>query len=383
MPIRLLSIIAFLTLSAFGLVGQTGQVVKLLSTKSEVEVLPGQIVNLAFFAENITEEGKPVNVVLKVPDGWKIISSSPKFDAKPGEKKFFIFSIQIPSTNPVGQFHANVVASHAQTGSTFDSLSVSLTVGEVEKIEMHLVESPEYIRAGEEFRSEFLLQNLGNTEKKVFLETRNCFIEGQTEIELEPGQSVRFFAINQSSDEITETFKEYFTVRALVSGEVKESIFKSYMVFSVNEKKKDLYFRFPVEFSTTYLASNQRGSYEQAWQFELSGNGTLDEEGKHRLEFLARGPNNTNLSFLGMYDQYFISYENKNLELFAGEKAFLFTPLTESSRFGLGTESKVIFNNGLNFGFLYVKPRFLEKLPMKWPPSQELNLTTKTILKSF
>lgn len=362
MPGRLFPIIAFLTLQAFGLAAQSTGVVKLSSSKSKIETLPGQIVNLAFFAENTTEAGQELNAVMEVPEGWKLILSSQKIELKPGEKKFLIFSVQIPSVQPVGEFEARLLVTRARSNKILDSLTVYLSVGEVEKIEMHLVESPEYIKAGEELRSEFLLQNLGNTVKKVFLETRNCLIEGKPEIEIKPGQLVRFFAVNPTSDELTKTSKNYFTVRALVSGEVKESIFESYLIFPVKEKKQDLYFRFPVEFSATYLGSNQRGSYKQAWQFELSGNGTLDEDGKHRLEFLARGPNNTNLSFLGMYDQYFVSYANKNFELFAGEKAFSFTPLTESSRFGLGTETKIIFNNGLNFGFLYVKPRFYQEI---------------------
>jgi hypothetical protein len=353
---------AFLTLQTFGLSGQSIDDVKLFSTKPRVEVLPGQIVNLAFFAENKTGKDQEVTAIMKVPQGWKLILSSQKIELKTGKKKFLIFSVQIPSVQPVGDFEARLLATSASSNKILDSLTVYLEVGEVEKIDMHLVESPDYIRAGEVLRSEFLLQNLGNTVKKVFLETRNCLIEGNPEIEIGPGQSVRFFAVNYSSEEITETSKNYITVRALVSGEVKESIFESYLVFPVKEKKKDLFFRFPVEFSSTYVASNQRDRYQQALQFEFSGTGTLDEGGKHRLEFLARGPNNSNLSFLGLYDQYYISYANQNLEFFAGEKAFSFTPLTESSRFGLGVESKVIFNNGLNFGFLYVKPRFYQEI---------------------
>lgn len=363
MPFRLLSIIALLTLHVFGVTGQPNAgVVQLSSAKQKVEVLPGQIVNLGFFAENKTETRQAFNAVLKVPEGWKLILSSPKIELKPGEKKFLIFSVQIPSVQPVGEVEVSLLATGAEAGELLDSFSVYLTVGEVEKIEMHLVESPKYIRAGEELRSEFLVQNLGNTVKKVFFETRNCRIEGKPEIEIDPGQSIRLFAVNPSSEEITETSKNYFTVTALVSAEVKESIFGSYLIFPVKEKKQDLFFRFPVEFSATYLATNQSDRYEQAWQFELSGRGSLDVKGNHRLEFLARGPNNINLSFLGLYDQYFVSYSNKNLELFAGEKTFSFTPLTESSRFGLGAESKVIFNNGLNFGFLYVKPRFFQEI---------------------
>lgn len=362
MTVRLPAIIVFLILPVFGLSGQSTQVVKLSSSKSKVEVLPGQIVNLAFFAENKTDDVQSIEMVMNVPEGWRLILSAQKTELKTGEKKFLIFSLQIPSYQPVGEFEARLLAKNVQSGEMLDSLSVFITVGEVEKIEMYLVKSPGFIRAGEELRSEILVQNLGNTVKKVFLETRNCRIDGKPEIDIEPGQSVRLFAVNQSSVEIAETTKSYFTVRALVSGDVKESIFQSYLVFPVNEKKKDLYFRFPVEFSATYLSSNQQGSFQRGWQFELSGSGLLDESGKHRLDFLARGPNNINLSFLGMYDQYFISYSNKNLELFAGEKAFSFTPLTESSRFGFGAESKVIFNNGVNFGAQYVKPRFYQEI---------------------
>ncbi len=362
MSIRLVTIFVLLTHAAYGLFGQTGQVVKLSSTKKDVEVLPGQIVNLAFFAENKTEAVQYTRTLMEVPPEWKLISASQEFELKPAERKFLIFSVQVPSTQPVGEYQLKLTAGQEGTSHIFDSMLVSMEVGEVEKIEMHLVESPEYIRAGEEFRSEFLLHNLGNTVKKVYLETRNCIIEGEPELEIKPGSSVRFFAVNSSSDELAETATNYFTVRAMLSGEVAENIFKSYLIFPVKEKKKDLYFRFPVELSTTYLASNQRGKYEHVYQFELSGSGSLDEEGKHRLDFLARGPNNTNLSFLGMYDQYYISYANSNLELFAGEKAFMFTPLTESSRYGLGAETKVKFNNGLNLGFLYVKPRFYKEI---------------------
>ncbi|SHF53686.1 Sporulation related domain-containing protein [Mariniphaga anaerophila] len=362
MPVRLLTIFSFFVFAASGLFGQSAGSVRLVSTRDKVDVLPGQIVNLAFFAENKTNTIQNLDAGMNAPSGWRLISPAKSFSLQSGERKFLIFSVQIPSVNPVGKFKVELSVNQVENGDVLDLVPVVVTVGEVEKIEMHLVESPQHIKAGEEFRSEFLLQNLGNTGKKVFIETRNCSVEGQAEIEIAPGQSIRFFATHPSSDAITETVKNYYTVRALVSGKVTESIFSSYTTFPVKEGKKDLYLRFPVEFGATYLASNQRGSYEHAYQFELSGSGSLDEKGKHRMEFLARGPNNTNLSFLGLYDQYFVSYANDNLELFAGEKSFSFTPLTESSRFGLGAESKVKFNNGLNFGFLYVKPRFYQEI---------------------
>jgi hypothetical protein len=362
MPLKLYAIITFLSLTTFNLWSQPNKPVSITSTKEKPEVLPGQIINLAFFIENLSGNPQPVSTELLFPDGWRLISSSQNFELKNKEKKFLIFTLQIPSNFPMGNFKVTIIASHTRTKETLDSHITTVNVGEVEKINMILVESPHYINAGEEFRGEFLLQNQGNITKKVYIETRNCKVEGSPDVEVNPGESVRVFVVNKTSTDLTETRTEYFTVRALVSGEVAESIFRSVLVFPSKESKKDLYFRFPVIASATYLASNQGGKYEHAYQFELSGSGALDVRGNHNLEFLARGPNNMNLSFLGMYDQFYLSYKHKNIELFAGEKSFAFTPLTESSRYGLGTESKIIFNSGMNLGFLYVKPRFYKEI---------------------
>jgi hypothetical protein len=362
MSLKLYTIFIFLTLTTLNLWGQPNKPVYITSTKDKPEVLPGQIINLAFFIENLSGNPQQVSKEVLLPDGWRLISFSQNFVLKNKEKKFVIVTVQIPSNFPVGDFNVTLMASHSGTKETLDSYITTIRVGEVEKINMILVESPDHVNAGEEFRGEFLLQNQGNTTKKVYIETRNCTVEGSSDVEIKPGESIRIFVVNQTSSDLTDTRTEYFTIRALVSGEVAESIFRSVLVFPSKESKKDLYFRFPVIASATYLTSNQRGKYEHAYQFEFSGSGSLDVSGNHKLEFLARGPNNMNLSFLGMYDQYYVSYEHKNIELFAGEKSFAFTPLTESSRYGLGAESKIIFNNGFNLGFFYVKPRFYKEI---------------------
>ncbi|MEZ5103564.1 MAG: hypothetical protein R2757_03640 [Draconibacterium sp.] len=163
-------------------------------------------------------------------------------------------------------------------------------------------------------------------------------------------------------DDLQDARKEFYTVRAVLGGEVQQSIYRSFTVFPTKQGKKDLFFRFPVSVTASYVATNVHDKFESAYQFQIFGEGTLDTEGKHKLQFLARGPDLTNLSYLGLYDQYFVGYSNKNVELFVGNKAYSFTPLTESSRFGFGTENKVIFNNGLNLGFIYVKPTYYEDI---------------------
>lgn len=341
---------------------QPNETVSINFIKKESNVLPGQIINLAFFIKNNTSSIKQIHEAILVPKGWNIISERRPVSIKPTEQKFSIITLQIPSGYPVGTYNAFVYAIDAESGDTIVSQKTDITVNEIENILMQLVELPGHIVAGKIFKATYLLQNFGNTTKKIFIETNNCDIEGGSEIKIEPGESSKITIFRQTSSEITEVRKEYFTVRALVSDRVIKSIYRFILVFPSKNIKKDLFFRFPVSASINYLSTNQKDNYDQAYQFQIFGSGSLDLEGKHQLEFLARGPNNSNLSFLGQYSQYYLSYSNKNVEMFVGEKAYTFTPLTESSRFGIGTENKIIFNNGLSFGFLYVKPRFYEDI---------------------
>lgn len=330
--------------------------------KMEFSTLPGKIINVPYFTKNNTV--KPIQIITKIylPSEWNVIINSKPLKIKPTQQKFSIFSVQIPSNYPVGKYSVFISAFNTETNEMLKKIEIEISVLEIENISMQLVESPEHIIAGEVYKATFLLQNFGNTSKKVFVETSNCDVEGSADINLKPGESSQITIFKQTSAELNQVKKEYFSVRALLSGATVQSIFRSMIIFPVKSAKKDLFFRFPVKASTTYLSTNQGDRYRSAYQFEVSGNGSLDPGGKHNFEFLARGPNRTDLSFLGTYDQYFLSYSNKNMELSVGEKSYSFTPLTESSRFGMGVESKVILNNGLSLGYLYVKPRFYESI---------------------
>ena len=328
--------------------------------KKESDVLPGDIINMALFVNNTGTEKLNLDVQIRTPEMWKIINPKQNVNLGPSEKKLLIYTFQIPANFPVGDYSVQLIAISTESKDTVGFSEIVYTVKEVESIKMILVDSPGHVIAGDTLKATYVLQNLGNTTKKVFVETQNCDVEGGAEIEIQPEATKEFTVYKLTSKEIIDVQRVSYTVRAVASGKVYRSIFSQVLVFPSKNVKKDLFFRFPVSFSATYLASNQNDKYESGYQFQLSGSGTLDPEGKHKLEFLARGPNNSNLSFLGLYDQYYMSYSSKNLELFVGEKSYRLTPLTESSRFGMGTENRVIFNNGLSVGFMYVKPRYLE-----------------------
>ena len=151
MPVKFFTILLFFNYAVYSSQGQLNSGIRVSAGKEKTEVLPGQVVNLPFFIENNSESSCPLDVHLKVPENWKIISQAQNFFLNPGERKFLIVTVQIPSNYPMGEFRATLNAVHSQTGNNLDSFTVHISVGEVEKINLILVESPDYISAGEEF----------------------------------------------------------------------------------------------------------------------------------------------------------------------------------------------------------------------------------------
>lgn len=329
--------------------------------KKQAATEPGKVCNLPFFVHNNSTQIVHAQPEYDIPDEWKLVTVQPAIDLKPSEKKFQVLSIQVPAVFAVGEYPVFVNFT-ADDGTLLHRDSVFVKVLEVEKVSIQKLENPEYVYAGEEIRATYILQNQGNTKKNFFIETQNCQVADGEEVMLEAGESKMVTIVKPTSEDYINSVREFYTIRVLAGNRVLESVNNWSQVFPSKNLKKDLYFRFPVTFFGSYLAVNKDDQFESTYQFQLFGQGTLDVEGKHQLEFMARGPNNTDLSYLGLYDQYYLSYQNQYVILFGGQKNFMFTPLTESSRYGLGVESKVLLNNGLALGFLYVEPRFYEEI---------------------
>ena len=148
----------------------------------------------------------------------------------------------------------------------------------------------------------------------------------------------------------------------------------------VNSDDNDLYHRFPVTLTARYLAKGKDNNYVGGYQLEARGIGTLDPEGIHRLEFIARGPNQFDLSLLGLYDEYMLNYSNNFMELKVGDNSYSFTPLTEYARYGRGVEQKISFLKNSNAGALYVTPRFYKNFDSEYGGYLNIGIYKKNAL---
>lgn len=338
------------------------QILQTTFVKEQAQTVPGKVCNLAFFIQNNSENELLTKPDYILPAGWKLVTQTNNVQLQPSEKKFLILSLQIPETYAVGNYVVRVQFESVENGAVLQRDSVNVQVLEIEKIAVQKLEKPDYVYAGEDIRASYLLQNLGNTEKIIFIETQNCHVEGGAEVRLKVGESKTITVVKPTSEDYINSQREYYSIRVNAGNRVLQSISNWSQVFPSKNMKKDLFLRFPVSVSGTYLAVNREDKYESTYQLQVQGQGILDEAGKHQLEFLARGPNSTDLSYLGLYDQYYMMYQNPNFMIFGGQKNYMFTPLTESSRYGMGAETKVRLNSGLELGFTYVDPRFFEEI---------------------
>lgn len=357
-----LLLLLVIALMSFGqLCAQTNGITATI-LKQDVALLPGEVINLPISIVNNSSIETNLELNIELPDEWKSILGNNTVKLSPMGKMIVVYSIRASTSATVDDYPVIFNIKNSANKRLMTSVKTKIAVKELEDISLMLVESPDYVVSGDNLRAKYLLRNEGNTTKRIYLETFNCAIDGPKEVELSPHESATVDAVVTTNVELTKTLRKYFTVKVVSNTKVYGNVYQPYTVFPSGKYKVDLYHRFPVKASAAYLYSNQYESPISGYQLELSGSGSIDADGKHHLEFLARGPDNNRFGFMGLYNQYYIAYSTKNIGISLGETTYQFTPLTESSRYGLGAEARIALNNGIRFGMLGVKPRFYEEI---------------------
>lgn len=132
----------------------------------------------------------------------------------------------------------------------------------------------------------------------------------------------------------------------------------------------DIYYRFPVSASVSFIGMRNRGVYNNGFQGEIYGKGSLSKENRDLLEFRAVTANPVEFSAFTQYEEYFINYKNDHLFFHIGDKTYSSSFLTEFARYGRGAELRYDFKN-ISIGGFYNHPRFFRDI------KDEFNIYTK------
>jgi hypothetical protein len=350
----------WMAVKSFG--ANPGDSLKVDLVTSNLSFDPGMMHNLVVRIENVSHAPLNLKTSMEFPSGLKLAIPLPLMTLAPASSEIQMVSFNIPSQFLSGKYTVKVNFTEAATGLLLQVKDVEFSVNEKENIVLELLNVPGYVIGGEDINASYLLKNTGNSRRKFLIEPYNCNVVSSSTETLDPGESVTVDVVAKTNREITSEGSYSFSLQASLSEEMKKRDFRIVKVFPVKEEETDLYFRFPVSVSSRYLSRSRDGKYYQGYQLEARGRGYLDLKNHHKLEFMARGPNNFDLSFLGLYDEYYISYTNKHFESFWGNKSFDFTPLIETARYGKGFENTFITGNGSRIGIVYLEPRFYKDI---------------------
>lgn len=340
-----------------------GHGVEVRSTSSELlEIDPGKIVSAGFLVSNQTENEEELYEKLTLPAGWQeIVSDELSFKLKAGEQRVRIFAFLVPLTSPAGRYSIGYSVRSQRDYSVTDEDTLSVVVLPVVELEILVQDKPEAVIAGEAYVVKLRLLNRGNSKTDVKLRIKSNPDYG---VEMEPSEAAlkagehQIIRIEVKTDEkIKQKLIQILRIQAAAE-ELRDAGVSVRQTVSVEiiprvTGKLDPYHRLPIQVALIAAGQDETGGF----QAELSGRGSLDEEGKRSVDFLFRGPDIQNKGTRGKRDEFRVSYRHEHLVLHLGDRSYSLSPLTERFRYGRGVEAKVS-RGKFGYGAFYMEGRW-------------------------
>ncbi|MFL9834828.1 COG1470 family protein [Chryseobacterium terrae] len=324
---------------------------------------PGTSTSISFTIENKSAVIK--NYILKTEASSNLIIpilKSGEISVSPNESKIYIVPLQIATEASKGKYSVFLEGTEVATGEKINQTTELLISGN-RKISLSLLDSPEFVKAGEIIQSTFLLKNYGNVSENLILESKNATVDSGASIILSPGESKKITVSKKTPSDLGKN--EYQNLNLSVfsrdNPQENQTSYSSIKVISIKPVEEDIYHRFPVSAYVFMIGMQNRDRYENGFQGELYGKGSLDNENKHLLEFHAVTKNPVDFNSFTQYEEYFVNYKNENLSVHLGDKNYLSSFLTEYARYGRGAEIRFDLKK-ISFGGFYNHPRFFRDI---------------------
>lgn len=332
--------------------------------KELIETEPKKIVTTVFHVTNKTSARQEFTSETELPAGWILITKDFPFELGAGKTEVKLVSFFIPQKALAGRYKVTYSVRGTKYPSLCDFHTVHVVVLPVRKLQLRLLESPQYVIAGEDYQVSFVLINEGNIENTVSVKIDSAenlpFVIDTKNFKLAPAESRTLKVVVKTSAEIRKLLKHRLQLTAQVSEDetIKSQASSFVKIIPRITGVEDYFHRIPGEIAFKW-ASQKDEDAESGFQIEIFGEGTLDEEGKRHIKFLFREPDILDKSVFGLRDEYYFTYWTKDYRFHFGDGTYSLSPLTENYRYGRGAKGKLNLNS-LDLGAYHTKTRWLE-----------------------
>lgn len=335
-------------------------------------ILPGTTTSISFIIENKTAENKIYNIKVESSNQYITpILTKGELTILANETSTYIVPLRIATEAPQGKYIIKLIGTDQKDEATFIKFS-EIKISGSRKLSVTLLDSPEFIKAGETIKASFLLKNSGNVVENLLLETKNASIEQGNSLILPPGET-KVITINKiTNPDLGQNEYQNLNLSVYSTDNPKENqtVYASVKIISTKPTEDDIYHRLPVSASLSFVGMRNRGDYNEGFQGEIYGKGSLDKDNKGQIEFHAVTKNPVEFNSFTQYEEYFINYKRDHFFIHLGDKPYSSSFLTEFARYGRGAELRFDVKK-FSFGGFYNHPRFFRDI------KDEFNLYSK------
>lgn len=325
--------------------------------------MPGMSTSIPFTLENNSTETKIYDIsVVTSSSSINPILAKGEFQILPYETSVYLVPLRIGTETGQGIYSVTLNITDRNNGTAFTQSS-KIVVSGSRKLMVTVLNIPEFVRAGETVRASFLLKNNGNITESIVIESKNAVIDNESSLVLAPTESKIITIHKVTSSELAQNEFQNLNLSVHPRNNPKETqdVYATTQVISVKPSENDIYHRLPVAFSLSFIGMQNMGVYNDGFQGEIYGKGTLDKDNKNHIEFRAVTHNPVELNTFTQYEEYFVNYKRDKFFLHLGDKTYSSSYLTEFARYGRGAEIRYDFNK-VSFGGFYNHPRFFRDI---------------------
>ncbi len=328
-----------------------------------LDTAPGRIVTASVVVANRGAEADEFSERLMLPAGCqRVAPPDVPFRLEGGGQIVRVLAVFVPAHMRAGHSVIRYIAESRRDPSASGTLDFAVRITPVDEIEFIVEPRPDVVLAGDTVSIKLQVTNRGNGRVAVQLAHRSSLgfpvALDASAFALEAGATREIIATVRTDKAFAKHASHAVTFDVTAtssSGKVLTASQASVaQIIPLVSGDRDPFHHFRMVLRQMALAETGHAPQLQA---ELSGIGSLDEAGEHRVDFVFRGPDVQNASLFGERDEYGGSYHGENWDVDIGDRVYSLSPLTEKRSFGRGAGVRW-HDGGTSAGAFYATTRF-------------------------
>jgi len=309
-----------------------------------IQTKPKNSITSAFRVKNISSSPLKLAPEVSVPEGWQVITQLSPFELQPGQQTIQLIGIFIPLRVEKGDYDIFFAVNQENSSLLYAEDTIPIRVLLSASLELHKIDVPTRVVAGDEYQAHYLVINDSNAACKVKFQVESKDDSPLTwtcdKHSLQAGESASVNVTVQTSKDIhkkTDHFHSLTVTTEDFEGEdIRATTVTNLELIPMVSGEKDYFHRLPLKARIISVWDNLLGSMTQ---LSLSGSGTLNEHKDSRVDFLFQGPGeNTILTFGQVREEYRFRFQSPMFSISAGDQMYYLSKLTEYGHYGRGIE---------------------------------------------